>query len=429
MSENLKPDKSMRAGRPDRSFDDIVKSEKRRRAILQRSKDEEPFWRILLHFKGTCLRLIIEDGVFWLTVALYWGVRIGFWVGDVPDFLASIASAGDVAVIGGFLTFFLTYYVGQMYGNFSAQYGHSMNAEAKMFNVASVAANALPQDRALRLVRFLNAAHAAAYVGLSPNEYPYKTFFLTLNEEMCFLTEEEIERMEHIDMQSGGSCYQELCVWAMGEVGMAVNDGIITDALTAAALNGNILEVRSSWDALYGTNDQPLHFFYIHFLCILTSMYLPLYALSAAIGAGSGSNKYWLVDVVTFLILLLQDIFVIGLRLLGARMARPYGDDDEDLSVLHYVASTWVATNRIIAAAFPTKLSDSVESQIVAKRKAVGDAFMVAVQKTGKSLAAGDGDPEALTIAQTNEQTEVFMAERAAKEAAAEVNAGDAKAE
>jgi hypothetical protein len=45
-------------------------------------------------------------------------------------------------------------------------------------------------------------------------------------------------------------------------------------------------------------------------------------------------------DVLNGLIVLLQCIFVVGLRSLGTKMIDPYGDDLEDLSVILYVEST-----------------------------------------------------------------------------------------
>jgi hypothetical protein len=44
--------------------------------------------------------------------------------------------------------------------------------------------------------------------------------------------------------------------------------------------------------------------------------------------------------VLNGIIVLLQCIFVVGLRSLGTKMIDPYGDDLEDLSVILYVEST-----------------------------------------------------------------------------------------
>ena len=45
-------------------------------------------------------------------------------------------------------------------------------------------------------------------------------------------------------------------------------------------------------------------------------------------------------DCLNGVIVLLQCIFVIGLRTLGTNMIDPYGEDLEDLSVINYVEGT-----------------------------------------------------------------------------------------
>lgn len=51
--------------------------------------------------------------------------------------------------------------------------------------------------------------------------------------------------------------------------------------------------------------------------------------------------------------MLVQAIFVIGLRLLGQQMIDPYDEDEEDLSVLTYVREGWESSNRILASRLP----------------------------------------------------------------------------
>jgi len=115
--------------------------------------------------------------------------------------------------------------------------------------------------------------------------------------------------------------------------------------------------------SLYSDKDQPIHFFYIHFLCLLTTFYLPLFAVSTAYGAGTlqDDNLSWTAEVVSGLIVFLQAIFVIGLRLLGQVMTDPYGDDLEDLSVMRYVRGAWKTSNRILAAQSPGAVDPSTE--------------------------------------------------------------------
>jgi hypothetical protein len=48
---------------------------------------------------------------------------------------------------------------------------------------------------------------------------------------------------------------------------------------------------------------------------------LPFFAMSSALDAGIGDAAYWLTDVVAGLIVVLQAIFVVGLRVLAENMS------------------------------------------------------------------------------------------------------------
>ena len=68
-------------------------------------------------------------------------------------------------------------------------------------------------------------------------------------------------------------------------------------------------------------------------------MYLPLSAIQLALQAGTGDNVYWVNDVVTGSVVMLQAVFIVGLRLLAEAMEKPYESDLEDLSVITYIST------------------------------------------------------------------------------------------
>ena len=49
-------------------YEQLINEDKDRELVA--SYCEEPFWRIIFHFKGTVLKVIIEDILFWLTIAV-----------------------------------------------------------------------------------------------------------------------------------------------------------------------------------------------------------------------------------------------------------------------------------------------------------------------------------------------------------------------
>mmetsp|Transcript_54611 Transcript_54611/g.132638 ORF Transcript_54611/g.132638 Transcript_54611/m.132638 type:complete len:531 (-) Transcript_54611:76-1668(-) len=349
------------------TFEELSKIEKKRREILPWV--EEPFWRILCHWNGTVWRDMVRSSLFWITIALYITVRMQARFGGVPSYVQSLDSGG-VGVLGGFLSFFLVLYVNQNLRRYFTLYGHSMACKGRIFDVATLARSYLSKPTAHRLVRWLNAAHIAGYVGLS-KVYPYDTFFEALNEEMNFLTPKELERINAIDMDKGGAASRELTAWCLREIynqqhrerqalirdrqqkgSKHDSDNMTTimmmDNELAQQFREQILQFRAAMGQLSNAADLPIPFYYVHFICLLSVIYLPLFALSTGYKAGTGNDVFWTADIVAGLVVAFQSFFVIGLRIIGQKMSDPYGTDLVDLSVMFYIRFTWTQSNRVL---------------------------------------------------------------------------------
>jgi hypothetical protein len=149
----------------------------------------------------------------------------------------------------------------------------------------------------------------------------------------------------------------------------------IIDGRIAADFRERILMFRGSIGALYDFQDQPISFFYVHFLSLLSAVYLPLFAITAAYNVNDSGTGSLALDILSGLIVLLQIIFVIGLRVLGLRMSDPYGEDLEDLSVMHYIEFTWRMSNRILMSSIPAEINREGEERMVRRREPIGDAW------------------------------------------------------
>ena len=207
-------------------------------------------------------------------------------------------------------------------------------------------------------------------------------------------------------MNKGSEAFYELITWSMKDV-MALqqpqqssnrNNPSTTTATTSATMfvdiklageiRDKILGFRHAMESLYHYHDQPIHFYYIHFLSLLTVIYLPVFSVATAYSAGmmvqhqEGNDNddnnsmmgiHWTSDVLSGIIVLLQCIFVVGLRLLGKALLDPYGNDLEDLSVIHYIQDTWQTTRRILHAEFPsTTVSPDLEIGLASYSASVG---------------------------------------------------------
>ena len=125
--------------------------------------------------------------------------------------------------------------------------------------------------------------------------------------------------IEHHDMDNSNMCFKELVTWCQQDVSKARKDGHI-DSFQEKGMQDKILALRASMDGMYDYTDQPPHFFYIHFLVLLSALYLPLFAIDTAYSAGWGEETYIGLDILNGIIVFLQCIFVVGLRSLGTKM-------------------------------------------------------------------------------------------------------------
>jgi len=352
------------------TFEELKKIEAQRRNILLRT--ELPFWKILLFWSGTCLREISEDMLVWVTIIIYTVVRI---VANTLDYVpesARMLEDTNISVLGGFLSFFLVLFVNQTNARFLDMYGFSKACSGRIQDIAGLARAQLPPKIGDKLVRHFNAAQVAGYVGLNSigqgSPYSKAHFFDVYNKKHRMLSDGEMKMLAHHDMDNSGLCMKELCTWCEMDITEARKAGHI-DRYQEEYMHDRILEFRAAMDGMYDYTDQPPHFFYIHFLVLLSALYLPMFAIDTAYAAGWGDETYWGVDIINGVIVFLQCIFVVGLRSLGNKMIDPYGDDLEDLSVILYVESTFEICGTIMKSTQPpkaneTELSDSFKEMM-----------------------------------------------------------------
>jgi len=256
----------------DYRWEELNQIEKQRRAILLRV--EEPTWKVLTHWDGTVLRILAVNPLLWATLAIFVAVRLLARNPEAsfPTFLGETTS-DSMTVLGGFLSFFLVFYVNQNHKRFFELYKDSMACKGRIFDVATLAVTSLPYAQATRLIRYMNAAHAAGYVGLS-EIYPSTSYFNHIDHELGLLTPQERQRLDAIDLDAGGSCNRELIVWCMNEIATARKKGLLDPEL-ANLFREQILQLRAKMGQLYNAKDLPIPFFYVHFSKVST-LYLQI---------------------------------------------------------------------------------------------------------------------------------------------------------
>lgn len=316
---------------------------------------ELPFWRIVSSFDGTCLKTIAADHLIWYTMAGYISIRIYAYSIDYEPYAVEMFQKMNLSVLGGFLSFFLLIFVDQTNTRFLEMYGFSKACSGRIQDVAGLAKTQLPAESAVKLIRHLNAAHILGYVGMNAigqgSPYRQSNFFDYYNTKHKLLTPNEMKVLSRHDIDHSGLCMKELVIWCEKDVAKCRKDEYI-DTHQEKLLQEKILDFRAAMDGMYDYTDQPPHFFYIHFLVLLSAIYLPLFAIDAAYAAG-WADKLIILDLFQFIIVFLQCIFVVGLRSLGTNLIDPFGDDLEDLSVITFVEGTLQICHTIMRAAQP----------------------------------------------------------------------------
>ena len=363
------------------THEELKNIEKVRRALLR--KVEDPSWKIVLfNWDGTVLSLILFDPLLWFTMLTYTAVRVWSHY-SIPDQVKGMiaGASGNITAVNTFISFFLVFFVVGNTHRFDDQYLLCMTAKGCILDIASLAKACLPRSRGLRIVRYLNASYAAGFVGLS-EAYSYDNYFRLVNKNLILLTDQELYRVEQCDMNHGGSCYREIVQWVQREIERSRKKKEI-DSLLANQLRDKVLTFQSSMSQLYNFADQPIIFFYIHLLSFVSILYLPLFALFMSYKVEhinkEMSNASNFADVFAGIVVLLQSVFVIGLRILGQKLSDPFGTDFEDLSVMFYVTFTWTQSGRIMSADPPVvDDEDSVlEEVILHERESIGAAWDV----------------------------------------------------
>lgn len=363
-------------------FEQLIEEDQDREQVA--SFCEEPFWKIIFHWKGTVLTVIVEDVLFWMTLAIYAAVRMKIRLGDPEagtvdqEEYANLSS--NLVYVGGFLLFFLVFYVNQNHHRYFQLHQDSMCLMGRINDVATMAKACLPMERARRIVRFMNAAHVTVYTGLS-NTYEKHNFFDPLEARFALLTEEETERIvDELDVDnSGPKPAFELLTWAMMDIRDAKNEGHI-DTNEALQMRTLVLEFRSTVAKIFVTSTVPIPFFYVHFLSLLTAAYLPLFAVIVAFQTGS-VDVMWSSELVSAMVIILQALFVIGLRILGQQLSDPYGDDLIDLQITRYVNMILNGSNQILLTKRLEPPSIETELKLKNKMSSLGEAHEYGVDE------------------------------------------------
>jgi len=335
----------------DLSYDDLGKIDKHRVRIAARC--EEPSHRMISRLEGTVIGEIVFDVYFWLTLTTYVVFRVWTETRTTDDDLSGgkFSSASFYLVFfAGFLLSFLLFYISQNNSRYFEFLADTMFLMGRINDAATLAKATLPIERARRIVRYLNASHVAAYTGLSAS-YNKKNFFDPLVQKHALLSNSEYEHItgEMNVEKDGAKPTFELITWVMMDIRAAQKEGHM-DSNEALQMRTLVLQLRSRIAKIFILRTAPIPYLFIHCLNLLTAGYLPVFAIVIAVETGGEDNIKWVQELVNAMVMLLQTMFIIGLRIVGQQLSDPYGNDIIDLQIMRYVKIILLGSNAILNA-------------------------------------------------------------------------------
>ena len=87
------------------------------------------------------------------------------------------------------------------------------------------------------------------------------------------------------------------------------------------------------------------------------------------------SYGHWTGDVIGLVVVVLQGIFVIGIRVFAQMMQRPFGGELENLSVLTYIKFVYEESMRVLKSEIWAPLDVDLENQLKNGRESLGKAW------------------------------------------------------
>ena len=113
------------------------------------------------------MKEVSTDLLVWFTLLIYIAIRIAANLLEVAPEHVAYLETGNIAILGGFLSFFLVMFVNQVGNRFLEMYNFSKECSQRIQDVAGLARAQLPDEIGLDLVRHLHAAHIVGYVSLN----------------------------------------------------------------------------------------------------------------------------------------------------------------------------------------------------------------------------------------------------------------------
>eukprot|EP00935_MAST-01C_sp_MAST-1C-sp1_P000432 g432.t1 len=312
--------------------------DRRRQTVLTEGKNRSMV-NSGLRFVGTLLPHVIVHPVFWAAVA---GWIAGIVVGREDDVAEDFKVDFNMLFgVGAFLAFFTIFHLCECYRRWQNTFDHAMSAILALKSATLMLSSYISKDDykyATDIVRYLNAAHLLAYVGVS-DEYSIK-LFREYNDEQQLLSQREVKEIETLDPEHGPLATSRCLIWSMQLI-HACKENEVMHVTEIGRVEARILSVWSDLARLHDLNNQPIPLAYFNLLAILTFVYVPL----SSFMLGFTFAEDWHISLVG---MLMSNLSLVGITKLAVQFHDPIGSDLIDFTVFRWIDSTTQETRKML---------------------------------------------------------------------------------
>ena len=259
-----------------------------------------------------------------------------------------------VGVLGGYIGFAALFLNNQAYNRYFESYFACCACQGRIFDAVTLASASLRPEAAAVVARYCCAAFLAGFVGLSPEHYSADVLASFVTKHDLLTTAEWDALVAAGGFEGTGDRYRALIAWALRLVANERDAGRC-DGGDAWLLNSLLLQLRAKLADNYDLIDRPPPFVYVHLVCVLTEIFVPVFAFALTrISQGTITDH-----VLAVAAIVVTNFFFLAINITTKKLADPYGHDLDDIHILSLCKVMPGACARILETSPPPRSAET----------------------------------------------------------------------
>lgn len=338
--------------------------------------------RVLLHFQSSIIQYLVCD----ISLAVNIIILVLFRFYMFEQKYLSLFPITAVTGIWSICSFLLVFYTNQVYSRYTSMFWLCNALQGRMLDICLLIQSSMSVSESFRVYRYLNTAHILGFIGCTKT-YTEENLLTPFAEKYKLLTEDELRRIRSIGFRGGSAC-REVLNWILRDLQELYKQKKISD-MDKYIIQDKLTAFRSAFGQIYDYQDNPIPFIYVNFVYWIALLYPGLFAIALALSF-SATSFQWPHEFVAFVLVLINASFASGVRIVASKLIEPFGDDQEDFNVYHYIDFITLATLRQLHSTSPPQFNAVDEILLNEGRTNIGSAFEEQALLYKKGLIGGE---------------------------------------